>query len=148
MARDGCTEEQRGLLWIKATNASERDMRSYEELSKTLFEGIEMHNFPQFPMFGSRCRFKTLAPGKKYSARKILVVLAVEHDSLRFCPQIPFVVESMIRHVDDATAFAIVNAMVRVSKQNHWYFRTDFFNFRVRLRAFLDVFADQVKAYE
>ncbi|ETO26676.1 rabGTPase-activating protein [Reticulomyxa filosa] len=134
-------------------------MIRYKDLTKTLFEGIEMQDFPQFPMFGSKCRFKTLPPKTKYCARKILVVLAVDHDSLHYCPQIPFVVvkvvllvskkkkkkEVMIQHVEEKAVFAIVNAMLTVSKTNDWYFRTDFFNFRVRLRTFMDVFADNVK---
>ncbi|ETO22213.1 rabGTPase-activating protein [Reticulomyxa filosa] len=145
LARRGCKEEDRQLLWIKSTNASEEDMVRYSDLTKTLFEDIEMQDFPQFPMFGSKCRFKTLDSEKKYCARKILVVLAVEHDSLHYCPQIPFVVEVIIQHVEEKVAFAILNAMVDVSKKNDWYFRTDFFNFRVRLRTFIDVFADHVK---
>ncbi|ETO13666.1 rabGTPase-activating protein, partial [Reticulomyxa filosa] len=182
LAREGLSKNDRRLAWIKATNASDKDMIAYKKLNKTLFEGIEMHEFPQFPMFGSKCRFKALSTQQKYCVRKILVVLAVEHDSLHYCPQIPFVVvesnkkkniyihicvyvynfvccreycfvkskkskmkETIIQHVEEATAFAIMNAMVKVSKQNDWYFRTDFFNFRVRLRTFMDVFADNVK---
>ncbi|ETO25025.1 RabGAP/TBC domain-containing protein, partial [Reticulomyxa filosa] len=152
MAREGCNEKNRPLFWKKAIGVSKRDMQSYEKWSKGIFEGIAMQDFPQFPMFGSKCRFKTLSPEKKYCARKILVVLAVEHDSLRYCPQIPRggqkKKETVVKHVDEATAFGILNAMVEVSKKNHWYFRTDFFQFRVGLRAFLDLFADQVKAYD
>ncbi|ETO26079.1 hypothetical protein RFI_11057 [Reticulomyxa filosa] len=92
LTREGCENSDRRLIWIKGTNASEKDMNRYKELTKTLFEGIEMQEFPQFPMFGSKCRFKTLSPESKYCARKILVVLAVEHDSLHYCPQLPFIV--------------------------------------------------------
>jgi hypothetical protein len=147
-ARQGIpNDELRVIIWRKATKASDKDVKRFKILCDELFSGIDASSFPQFPMFGSKhCTFSTLSVDRKLEAMRILVIAAVEHDSLKYCPKLPYVVEYMLGSCEDpCLVFAMVNAMLITSKRNHWYFRFDFFNFRVFLRILMSIFAANCK---
>jgi len=222
LARQGIDEQRRFQLWMKGTNAMYKYQLMYDTISRELFEGVDMEEFPHFPQFGSLCEFNKLLPlktlhslsvdrtvainhqyhtpkiplasqsqqsvpissspfaprisakspshfpvpkavatpkalkdgspdvhcNKLHEAQRILLVLAIEHDSLKYCPQLPYVVERMLLdpNATEQGVFAICHSMLVASKRNNWYFRTDYFNSYVRIKTFLSIFEDNVSA--
>lgn len=170
LARSGIDNKRRFELWRKATNGKEEYIKMYKDISNDLFSDIDMEQFPSFPLFGSGCTFQRLLPKKIHhdnenidnnkttlnvnndnnnlihSSQRILLVLAVEHDSLKYCPQLCYIVEEMLldENATEYGVFSICHSMLVASKRNNWYFRTDYFNSYVRIKTFLSIFEDNV----
>eukprot|EP01084_Bolivina_argentea_P253756 426373_1 len=167
LARSGIDAPRRFELWRKATNALDKYNKMYNIISEELFEDIDMNEFPQFPRFGSACKFERLLPENNnnnndndneekknenncsnllHSSQRILLILAMEHDSLKYCPQLGYLVEEMLLDINTSenAVFSICNSMLIASKRNNWYFRTDYFNSYIRIQTFLSIFEDNV----
>uniref|UniRef100_A0A7S1PIT7 Rab-GAP TBC domain-containing protein n=1 Tax=Percolomonas cosmopolitus TaxID=63605 RepID=A0A7S1PIT7_9EUKA len=159
LIRQGISEAKRREVWMGLTGGKEllrQDPQQYERVFKKLFsnytiEGKDNLRFSDvqprlYPEFGGKLELSAdngcyLNDDGKSAAKRVLCILAEMHKDVDCCPTLPDAVHALLIVMNEHDACSCVSAMLGLSKQTQWYFRTS----RMQHALFVESFSNLIR---